>query len=256
MTFKMRNFAQFVLPLTLLLGGAGTAGAADLPTSAAYTFYVDGVRVGHSDVRIEQSATRLVITSKARVELGPNVLELDSRTVADPRTYVIREFSFEGTKGGMPAACHVELRGDTAVGWVRSTSSSERRPRKQVHPGGFAVWEDWVMDLEIIMALRQDVDPRPTAVFRVLFANNFLTADLMSGYTSEVLVESATRSMVARKMEVVLSGGDPFESHVDPETGIPVYLRFPGSRTEIFRDDFFGQNPAPRYTPPPGARQE
>ena len=252
----MRNFAHFVLSLALLLGGAGAASAADLPTRAAYTFYVDGVRAGHSDVRIEQSATRLVITSKARVELGPNVLELDSRTVADPRTYVIREFSFEGTKGGMPAACHVELKDDSAVGWVRSTSSSEQRPRKQVHPGGFAVWEDWVMDLEIILALRQDVDPRPTAVFRVLFANSFLTADLMTGYTSEVLVESDTQSMVARKMEVVLSGGDPFESHVDPETRIPVYLRFPGSRTEIFRDDFFGENPMPRYAPSTPAPRE
>lgn len=246
----MRHLAHVVLVLAAAVTGALPAHARELPARLSYTFYVDGVRVGHSRMAITRGGDALVFDSQTRVELGPNVIELTSRTVADPKTYVVREFSFEGTKGGMPVAAHVVFAGDSATGWVMNTEAQERRPRKQSHPGGFAVFEDWVMDLEVIFALRQSVQPAGTSEYQMLFPNSFLTAEALMGFTGEVAVESETRSMVGRMLEVAMSGGDPFESHVDPATGVPVYIHFPGSRTEAFRDDFFGPNPLCRYQLP------
>ncbi|MDH4037449.1 MAG: hypothetical protein OEX18_07285 [Candidatus Krumholzibacteria bacterium] len=247
----MRNFTRFFLAFAASAVIAVPAGAGKLPPRVGYTIYVDGVRVGHSTVTIAREEQAVRLASQTRVELGPNVIDLKSEAVADPATFVVREFSFSGTKGGMAAACHVEVRGDSATGWVQNTMSDQRRPRGEFNPGGFVVWEDWVMELEILFALRQAAAPRNPDNYRLLFANSFLTTDVAIGYTGEVAIESDSRSVVGRKLEVAMSGGEPFESHVDPATGIPLYLRFPGTRTEIFRDDFFGDTPPVRYSPPP-----
>jgi hypothetical protein len=245
----MRNPTRLFLSLAASAVIAAPAGAGELPSRLGYTFYVDGVRSGHSALTVSREKGAVRLASKTRVEIGGNVIELASEAVADPATFVIREFSFTGTKGGMPAACHVEIRGDSATGWVQTTMSDRRRPRVEFNPGGFVVWEDWVMELEVLLALRQAVAPRNPGNYRLLFANSFLTTDVTIGFTGEVAVESATRSIVARKLEVAMSGGDPFVSQVDPRSGIPVYLHFPGTRTEIFRDDFFGDKPLTRYAP-------
>jgi hypothetical protein len=250
MPFMMNKLIQVILLLGISAIFATPAGAGELPSRLDYTFYVDGVRSGHSSVTIAREKNAVRMTSTTRVEIGPSVIELTSEAVADPATYVIREFSFTGTKGGMPAACHVEIRGDSATGWVQNTMSDRRRARAEFNPGGFVIWEDWVMELEVLLALRQAAAPRNPGNYRLLFANSFLLTDVAVGYTGEASVESATRSLVARKLEVAMSGGDPFVSQVEPGTGIPLYLHFPGTHTEIFRDDFFGDNPVTRYQPP------
>lgn len=254
----MRKLAHFLpAPLVACLLLAAPAEAGRLPRTLGYTLYVDGVRVGHSGMTVTREETVLRFESRTRVELGPNVIELTSTTEADPATYAIRRFSFEGTKGGSPVAAEVVIEGDSATGWIQTVGSPERRPRSQKNPGGFMIFEDWVMDLEVLLALRQTVATTPTSTYRLIFANSFSLGDLMTGYTGEAAVESATRTFTARKLELLLSGGHPFVSHVDPATGIPVYIHFPGTRAEAFRDDFFGDNPVSRYPatrPDPSSR--
>jgi hypothetical protein len=247
MTRSMRNFAHLTLSLLIACPLASIASAGTLPSALGYSLYVDGVRVGHSGMKIKQDGKTLRFESRTRVELGPNIIELTSRTEADPATFEIRRFSFEGTKGGMPTAGEIVLCGDSATGWLQSTSSTERHPRAQVNRGGFIVFEDWVMDLEVLLALRQAAAPANPTTYRILFANSLVPADLVAGFTGEAMVETDTRSLTARKLEIYLFGGTPFVSHVDPASGLPVYLHFPGTRTEAFRDDFFGDKPMSRY---------
>jgi hypothetical protein len=54
--------------------------------------------------------------------------------------------------------------------------------------------------------------------------------------------------MTARKLVVIIRGAEPFESHVDPARGVPVYIRFPTSQAEAFLDEVFGENPVTFYS--------
>jgi hypothetical protein len=247
----MTNFMRILTQTIAAAFAATLAGASPahtLPAAIGYTLFVDGVKVGRSDMKITTRKDAVVFESRTRVTLGPNVIDLTSRTEADPVTFHVRRFSFEGTKGGMATAAMVELAGDSATGWVQSVGATEKRPRTAFNPGGFVVWEDWVMDLEVALALRQRAAATDRSELRLVFANSFLPADLVAGFTGETEIQAANRSMVARRMEVFLFGGSPFFSNVDPGTGIPVYIEFPGTRTEAFRDDFFGDNPLSRYS--------
>jgi len=66
-------------------------------------------------------------------------------------------------------------------------------------------------------------------------------------------VDGSNQSMTARKLLVAIQGGDPFESLIDPERGIPVYIRFPGIGAEVFLNDFYGDNPVSQYPSAPGS---
>lgn len=245
----MHRFAHVVFAAILVFGAPVRAG--ELPKHIGYTLYVDGVRVGHSGMKVSRPGGALRFDSVTEVTLGPNEFDLRSHTIVDPKTYRVREFAFEGTKGGMHAAAFMTLAGDSATGWVESAGSDERHRRARAVPDEVVVFEDWIMDLEVVLALHQATRPAGTSEYTLLFANSFLPAEMVAGFTGEASLESHAASMVARRLTVGISGSDPWESMVDPKTGVPVYIHFPGSRTEAFRDDFYGDNPMPRYQPAP-----
>ena len=126
----MGNFAVArVAALTLaLFSWTGANAATTLPSTAGYTFYVKGQRVGKSDVRITQTQDALRIESKLRVTSGGSLIELSTRTVADPKTYALRSFSYQGTKAGQAVSSHVTVpRGLENTGFA-AASRSGRAP--------------------------------------------------------------------------------------------------------------------------------
>lgn len=243
----MRKFAPVsVVVLAVALTPCVAAEAPPtLPSKIGYTFYLDGKRVGRADVRVIHDGDALRFESKLRVDNGPASIELSTRAEADPETFALRSFSCEGTKGGEPASSSVTVQGDSAFGLV--TWGGEKSPRgRRVTPGPMVVWEDWAMELEILLARQQarELEPKTRGL---LLASNFSTAKVLLGYSGEVLVESDHGSMTARKLLVAIQGGEPYESMIDPKLGIPVYIRFPGVKAEAFLDEFFGDNPVSRY---------
>jgi len=108
--------------------------------------------------------------------------------------------------------------------------------------------------VQSVTALTQAASTERTKTYGVLFPSTFTPATVTLGYSGDVLVEAGARSMTARKLVIILSGAAPYESHVDPKTGVPVYIRFPQSETEIFLDKIFGENPITYYQPK--AKQE
>ncbi len=247
----MRSLTRFI-PCLLLAGLVGatapSAHAGKLPPKLAYTFFLGGKQVGHADIRITSGSTAILFDSEMKVQLGPGAIALHCRTEADPKTFAVRRFWFEGTKGDKPVAAEVAVQGDSATGWTEVDGN--RAPRVATHPGGFFVFEDWVMELEVLLAFHQAQSDRHSDNYRVLFANSFLEADLVAGYSGESLVEAPGRSLAARKLEVAMQGATPYQSLVDPDTGVPVYLQFPGVKAEAFLDSFFGKNPESRYPAP------
>ncbi|HXV12877.1 MAG TPA: hypothetical protein VEC56_01595 [Candidatus Krumholzibacteria bacterium] len=246
----MGNFATARLSaLILVLSWTGAQAAeTPLPPRAGYTFYVQGQRVGRCDVRITQTDTALRFESTLRVENGSAVIELSTKAEADPRTYALRSFSYEGTKGGMPATASVTVAGDSVFGHF-SLNGPRKAQRRSVNPRPVVVWEDWAMEIEILLALQQAREFKNPSTRALLLAGSFTSTVVTLGFTGEAVVESADRSMTARKLVVGIEGGDPFESLIDPKLGVPVYIHFPGIRAEAFLDDFFGDNPSPRYSP-------
>jgi hypothetical protein len=111
------------------------------------------------------------------------------------------------------------------------------------------MFEDWVVEHEILMALTQASSPRKTDTYGLLFTSNFSPAEVTMGYSGDILVEAGARSMTARKLVILIQGAEPYESRVDPKTGVPAYIRFVESQTEMFRDDIFGEKPLTYYQP-------
>ena len=247
----MGNFAlarTAVLTLAMV-AGAGSAMADPLPPKLGYTFFVRGSRVGHAEVRISQTKDVIRISSNLEVGTAQARIALSTRTEADPNTYAFRSFAFEGVKGADKVASSVTVLGDSVYGFV-STNGNRRPMGRRVFPAPIVVWEDWVPDIEILLALQEAREFKNSSTRGLLLANSFASSSVLLGYSGEAVVESDTKSMVARKLLVAIQGGEPYESLIDPKKGVPVYMRFPGIGAEIFLDDFFGDNPTPRHPTP------
>ena len=234
--------------LILLATGPGASAAVAVPKNLGYTFYVDGEPVGRSDIRITQTPETLTFDSKTRVLTGLSVIDLTAHTVADARTFLIRDFSLEGTKGEHRMICEVHVVGDSAYGFIDIGDGPKDKRLKLLYPQT-VVFEDWVMELEVLMALAQSRSNHRSDNYGMVFATSFMPSDVLMGFTGEVLVEAGTRSMAARKLVISIRGADPFESRVDPVRGVPVYIRFPLVRAEAFLDEVFGENPVSYFTP-------
>ncbi|MCI0451024.1 MAG: hypothetical protein L0Z51_01385 [Candidatus Latescibacteria bacterium] len=250
----MGNFATARLwALILVVSWTGARADTSLPPHAGYSFYVQGQKVGRCDVVIRQDERALRFESTLRVDNGGAVIELVTKAEADPRTYALRSFSYQGTKGGIPAAASMTVTRDSVAGWF-SMDGRKKSHRRIANPGPPIVWEDWAMELEILLALQQARAFKNPSTRALVLAGSFSSTVVTLGFTGEALVESADRSLTARKLLVGFEGGEPFESLIDPKLGIPVYIHFPGINAEAFLESFFGDNPSPRYSPPPDAR--
>lgn len=213
-----------------------------LPKTLGYSFYVKGAPAGRADLKITETPHEIVFESQTRVLTGTDVIALTARTVADPKTYELLDFSYKGTKGNHAVACQAQIEDDEVYGFIEMDGVVKDKRLKMRQKRSF-LFEDWLMEHEILLALTQAASPNKTDSYGLVFTSSFSPAEITAGYSGEVLVEAGPKSMTARKLVVIIRGAEPFESHIDPIRGIPVYIRFPQSRTEIFLDEVFGENP-------------
>ncbi|HEX6791058.1 MAG TPA: hypothetical protein VF247_07085 [Candidatus Krumholzibacteria bacterium] len=243
MAFRLAGAGACALVALGLAPGAAHA----LPKSLGYSFYVKGVPAGRADIKITESRKEIIFDSETRVFTGTDVIQLTSHTVADRKTYSIRDFRYQGTKGDHVVACQAQVRGDSVYGFVEM--DGKLRDKHLKLPGHQnLLFEDWVMEHEILLALTQARSKNPTETYGLVFTSSFSPAEVTAGFTGEVLVEAGPRSLAARKLVIMIRGAEPFESHVDPNRGIPVYIRFPQSATEVFLDEVFGENPVTYFS--------
>jgi hypothetical protein len=245
------DHSMFRLVLLLVAGfvcaaPAANAGAGTLPKTLGYSIYVQGEPAGRADIKITQTSKQLVFESQTRVVNNYAVLAYTSRTVADPKTYLVRDFTLKGTKGDYPISCEAHMHADSCYGFVEINGNLvDKRLRMPITPT--VIFEDWVVEHEVLLALTQGRSKEKTAKYGLLFPSTFTPADITLGFSGDILVEAGARSMTARKLVVIIRGATPYESRVDPKNGVPVYIRFPESQTEIFLDEIFGENPVTYY---------
>lgn len=235
----------FVVGLVCVVPAQG-ARAGALPQTLGYSFYVQGEPAGRADIKITQTPKELVFDSRTRVLTNYSVLAYTCKTVADPRTYLIRDFTLTGTKGDFPISCEVHVQADSCYGYVETNGKlADKRVKMRVTPT--LMFEDWVVEHEVLLALTQAHSEQRTSTYGLLFPTIFTPADITMGFSGDVLAEAGAKSMTARKLVLIIRGAQPFESWVDPKTNAPVYIRFPESQTEMFLDEIFGENPVTYY---------
>jgi hypothetical protein len=240
------KFVSGLLAVAVATSGFGPRTAHALPRTLGYSFYVEGAPVGRADVKITQDQKRIVIESDTHVLTGLSVVALKSKTVADRKTFATRDFTYNGTKGELTVSGEAHVRGDSAYGFTEVNGKITEKSLKMTQPQTL-LFEDWVMDHEILLALTQGRSTRKSDTYGLVFTSSFAPTEVTAGFSGEVLVEAGSRSMAARKLVVMIQGSVPFESRIDPVRGIPVYMRFPNSKAEIFLDEVFGENPATYY---------
>jgi len=244
----MRNYAHIIGLATLLaaLTVPLPASAGKIPNRLAYRFYVNGQEAGRSEITFRQEPGKILTETRTRVTLTGEVVEYTSRAVADATTFAILSYTITGTQAGQPVACSLNVHPDSIQGWTSRDHSRVERRRKGRAVQAF-LFEDWMMDIQVLLALRQDKAPPVGGKYRLTFALSFLPAEMVAAYTGDTLVQSSTRSVVARKLDVAIAGNEAFQSQVSPETGLPLYILFPSVRTEAFNEDFFGEKYPTRF---------
>jgi len=237
--------ASCLLLISLLATGARAEPA--LPKTLSYSFYVAGEKSGHAHIQVTETKDRYIFESETRALTGLSIVALNARTIVDKKTLDIVDFKYQGTKGDHVVTCQAQTHGDSAYGFVEMDGVMTGR-NLEVEQSKAVLFEDWIMEHEIVLAMLQARSDHKTDEYGLIFTSTFMPVVVTTGYSGDVLVEAGANSLVARKLQVAIQGAQPFESQVDPKRGVPVYLRFPTAAAEIFLDEVFGENPLTYYT--------
>jgi hypothetical protein len=243
----MKTALIFAAVLSIVTAAASAeAPVLDLPSEFSYTIYVEGERAGSSTTKVTETAEGYILESHVLLKRADFRIDLKARTEVDKRTLLPLKFEYSGTKSGNQVEGEAIIEGKDVYCSVVENDEKFPTSRESRHPK-VLVLEDYVMDHEVLLALafaRSGEDP---ANFGLLFPSicNVTAVSVTKG--SELALESETQEAICEKYVVMIEGSSAFASFFDPQRGLPVYLAFPTTYTEVFLDDFFGDTPITRY---------
>jgi hypothetical protein len=230
----------------LAISPPATASKWKITPEINYTIYVQGDSAGASRSKVTETADGYVFETHTVVKNVDFDLEIDTRTVADKTTYLISKFSYKGVRNGLPFEGEATFNDNEMSGHVVENGVKYPTTRTSEFPR-VLVMEDYVMSHEVLMALAfwaQDEDP---VEYGLLFPSTLNMTTIAISQGSELSFESETKEAYCLKYVLAIDGSNPFASYFDPERGLPVYLAFPSSATEIFLDEFFDGKPVSRF---------
>lgn len=242
--------ASILLTLVLLAQLAPRTWANPLPDKIGYTIYARGQEIGHSDITVTRTDDAIIFDTITKVDFANDEkLDLRSRTKADPKTFLIRSFSYDGTRAGSELSGEVVAEGDSIYGTFWENGKERTDYRKNPF-GPHLFLQDFVMSHEVLIARAQEAaggDMKVPIEYGIVFPSSLTLSKATVGFASTLEIESDTEAVVCKKLLVGIEGSQPFASYYDPERGLPVYMVFPQSLVEVFLDDFFGDSPITRY---------
>ena len=234
-----------LISVAILSAAVAEVLAGKLPSEFTYIIYVRGKDVGRSTTKVVETAETYVFESQTEVAIDQFSLDLNTRTEIDKKTSLPVRFTYKGTKQqqavegettieGNEATCHVGLDGE------QFTSS-------RVSQFPLLLLEDYVMAHEVVIARAFWESGEDPAQFGLVIPSASNLTSVRISKSSELAFESENKEAYCVKFIVSLTNGSPFASYYDPERGLPVYLAFPASSTEVFLDEFFDGQPLSRY---------
>jgi hypothetical protein len=245
----MRRFATFCV-LVVLTQWSPLVWANSLPETIGYTIFNRGHEVGHSQIDVTQTATEIVFESTTRVQFtAADSMSVTSRTVADPQTFLIRSFEYDGIRGPSTIHAEVTVYGDSLHYLIDRNGEITDDYKKSPYEYNLML-EDYIMEHEVLIALSHNARVEGTSTpahYGVLFPLGAVMTSADIVFASDLEIESDTESAVCKKLVIKISGSEPFATFFDPERGLPVYMAFPQTLVEVFLDDFFGDSPVTRY---------
>jgi hypothetical protein len=245
----MRRSA-ILLTLVLLAQLAPQTWANPLPGKIGYTIYARGERIGHCDITVTRTDNEVIFDTITNVNFNNDEkLEMKTHTTADPKTFLIRSFYFDGTRAGTELSGEVFAEGDSIYGTFFENGKERTDYRKNPFSRHLFL-EDFVMSHEVLIArahVATGADMKSSVEYGLVFPSSFTISKATLGFASTLEIESDTEAVVCKKLLIGIEGSQPFASYYDPERGLPVYMVFPQSLVEVFLDDFFGDSPVTRY---------
>jgi hypothetical protein len=242
----MKRFA--ILALALLAAGSLPVRSADLPAKITYLFFVQGKPSGRSEIAVTLKDGAYTLSSSQEIAFAEYHQKLSCRTELDGRTLRARSFHFEGVRQGDAVSGTVRAEGDSA----RGTFESKGTPYT-----GKAAWtdasfffENYVPEHLMLLGRQVAASTRPQTKFTVVFPSDMIALPGAAEEDSEIELPAKPKPIVCKKYAVGFQNSSPFFLFVDPDRGIPVYMVFPATQTEVFLVDAFGEKPKTNYITP------
>lgn len=238
-----------ILTVSLALCVAGPAWAGILPDKIGFTIYAEGKPVGKSAITVVEKDGRLIFTGEGKIERDGQVLHLiKSRTVADAKTFQVLEFELTGETGGQPVDVNALYTADAITGYALSGGTKYNYARTPTFEHTIFLG-DFIFEHQVLLALAHMREGKDLVQydFGLLFPRSFTLTTAKITTASEAIIESDDYEAVVKKLFIAISGSEPFIVFYDPKRKLPVYLAFPASNTEVFLDQFFGDNPISRF---------
>jgi hypothetical protein len=244
---EVRRMSKYLLiVLIIVLATTTVASAQKLPPSFSYTIYVRGEPAGKSATTVKETADAYIFDSHTTVKYGEFALDLKTRTEADKETYLVRDFSFKGTKMEAQIEGEVTIDGKSVFGQIIENGQASPVEKVWDQPQ-IIVFENYVIAHEILLVRAFLAGGSDPAKFGLYMPSVTVITGADVGKGSELAIESETQEAICDKILVSIQNSSAFASYYDPQRGLPVYLAFPATLTEVFLDDFFEDHPVSRY---------
>lgn len=242
----MRRITQIsvaALALTALLCGQPLAGM--FPESVTYRYYVNGTYRGKNDIEVTETDDAIVFEGTSEFELGAYSQKLETRTEVDKETFLVRYFSYEGAKVGKQIEGTVWVEGKKIKGTLIEDGNSF--PSKKTVELTTVFFQNYHMEHQIALANLLDKSGKPFVNFFTFFPSDFMFGSTLGVLQTEFEFETKNSKIICKLFSVAVERGETYYSYFDIDKHLPVYLDFPGSRTEVFLESEYGTDPETKY---------
>jgi hypothetical protein len=240
----MKRYGWFA---AFLLVVAVPAWAQKLPEQITYTIYVQGQKYGQSDIRVSYTdGGEIVLESTTKLSRESIEVELNSRTIADAGTFVVKSYLMTGHHAGKPYQADVVIDG-------RLIKINQRNPEEYLHDTREAraepvlVLEDFVIEHHLLMAKAHMTLGEESWGYDIIYPGSSILSTMSVTRASTSVVESNIKETVCTKLVFLAEQSQPYAIYYDPGRGLPVYMAFPAVETEIFLGEFYGDEPVIRW---------
>lgn len=240
---------KIVVTVVLLIAfGIGSAHAGNVPPEATYLFFIQGKYVGKCAIEVTQEDGVQIYTSISEVQLDDFFHKLSCRTEIVEETLRPVFLQFEGVRNDAPVALTASFEGDSVT--IDNLVLNENVNSKLEFTDPSYLFQDYVSEHQIIILKAIVANKELIARFNVLLPSSVMTLPAMATLESELELNTPKKPIVCKKYVVAIQNSATYYLYYDPKRGIPIYMDFSATQTEVFLESVFGREPETKYSAP------